>query len=189
MPAVWPALLGALGVTNSTTMSGGGRAQEAAIGRTVAPQMVADHRRRLVTVITHADLVTEIAGTAPTIELEAGTYAISSTISVSRDYAINAKVSGSSVVLDGGGSTCSKSMHSGDAAHLIGPTFKDGNVSVPTHPYSLSRMNACEHASRIESRVGSTLTGCELYRLTWICALTLRVARDPSSGLCQCRRL
>ena len=129
MPAVWPALLGALGMTNSTTTSGVGRAQEAVIAPALAPQMVAGHRRRLVTVSTYTGLITEMSGTAPTIELEASTYAISSTTCLARDSTIKVKGSGSSVVLDGGGSTRSKSIQTGDAAHLIGPMFKDGNVS------------------------------------------------------------
>ena len=103
-------------------------------------EMVVHNRRRLETVSDTSGLVSALSGSALTIELEAGTYTISSTLTISRDVTIKAKVSGSSVVLDGGGSTQIMQVNNGNEAHLIGLTFKDGksSVSVPAGPYSPS---------------------------------------------------
>ena len=106
-------------------------------------EMVVHNRRRLEIVSDTSGLVSALSGSATTIELEAGTYTISSTLTVSRDVTIKAKVSGSSVVLDGGDSTRIMRVQSGNEAHLIGLTFKDGyDVSVPAGPHSPSSLRA-----------------------------------------------
>ena len=56
-----------------------------------------------VQVGTFGELETELAGTKTVIQLAAGTYAVSSTLTIDRDVTLMADVEGSSVILDGGG--------------------------------------------------------------------------------------
>ena len=69
-----------------------------------ATPLVHYHGRTLtsVTVSTFADLQAAVAGTADIIRVAAGTYAVTSTLSIVRDVTITADVEGEEVVLDGG---------------------------------------------------------------------------------------
>ena len=58
-----------------------------------------------VTVSSFADLASAVSGSATEIRLDAGTYAVTSTLSISSDVTITADVEGAAVVLDGQGST------------------------------------------------------------------------------------
>ena len=74
-----------------------------AVGQIVAR---ADQRGRAlssVTVSNFADLATEVAGSATEIRMDAGTYVVTSSLSISRSVTITADVEGAAVVLDGQG--------------------------------------------------------------------------------------
>ena len=107
----------------------------------VSMEMVVYRGRRLVTVSPADDLASALAGGATTIELEAGTYTISSTLVIpSRDVTIKVKVPGSVVVLDGEGETRIMRKSGPGKLHLIGLTFKNGYVSAcHTPPWQAHR--------------------------------------------------
>ena len=82
-----------------------------------------------VTVSTFAELETALAGSADTIRLAAGTYAVTSTLSVARNVVLTADVEGSSVVLDGGNARGVMTINSG-TVQLTGLTITNGDASV-----------------------------------------------------------
>ena len=83
-----------------------------------------------VTVSTFAELETALAGSADTIRLAAGTYAVTSTLSVERNVVLTADVEGSSVVLDGGhtgyGTGTRVMLINSGTVELIGLTITKG---------------------------------------------------------------
>ena len=82
-----------------------------------------------VTVSTFAELETELAGSAATIRLAAGTYSVASTLTIARDVTLTADVEGSSVVLDGGNARGVMTINSG-TVQLTGLTITNGYASV-----------------------------------------------------------
>ena len=82
-----------------------------------------------VTVSSFEELKTQLAGSAATIRLEAGTYSVTSTLTISRDVTLTADVEGSSVVLDGGNARRVMTINSG-TVQLTGLTITNGYSSV-----------------------------------------------------------
>ena len=82
-----------------------------------------------VTVSTFPDLETELAGSAATIRLAAGTYSVASTLTIARDVTLTADVEGSSVVLDGGSARRVMTINSG-TVQLTGLTITNGDITV-----------------------------------------------------------
>ena len=81
------------------------------------------------TVSTFAELQAALSGSEAIIRLAAGTYQVTSTITISRDVTLTADVEGSSVVLDGGNARSVMRINSG-TVQLTGLTITNGFVSV-----------------------------------------------------------
>ena len=95
-----------------------------------APLVLRKQRGRALTVIVDnaIDLETEIAGTATEVRLTAGTYDVTSTLTISRDVTITADVEGAEAVLDGQGTTRVVYIASG-TVQLVGLDITNGDAS------------------------------------------------------------
>ena len=80
-------------------------ARDASMGRALPPDAWRGRALSSVTVSSFGALAFEVSGSAAEIRLAPGTYAVTSTLSISSDVTITADVEGAAVVLDGQGST------------------------------------------------------------------------------------
>ena len=106
------------------------------------------------TVSTFAELQAALSGSEAIIRLAAGTYQVTSTITISRDVTLTADVEGSSVVLDGGNARRVMRINSG-TVQLTGLTITNGYSSVrrafsPARPCVSLRVGA--HVVRRRSK-------------------------------------
>ena len=96
-----------------------GRSRNSSTGSALSPDARRGRALSSVTVSSFADLASAVSGSATEIRLDAGTYAVTSMLSISSDVTITADVEGAAVVLDGQGSTQASSISSG-TVQLVG---------------------------------------------------------------------
>ena len=113
------------------------------------------------TVSTFAELQAALSGSEAIIRLAAGTYQVTSTITISRDVTLTADVEGSSVVLDGGNARRVMSINSINSwtVQLTGLTITNGYELV-RHASPL-RVPACW---RTRTRFQKRSLGCACFQ-------------------------